>query len=902
MSKNDDIFSIKLRAYLHDPIDKCIDIPGHVERAKRYAEILHISGVEEAKGPDQIASCMERSLLPKGKIYKEFTEIRHPLSEGKLEAPHVDKNVFFQSVKEIFEDIANDFFQYSYRKKFLYLWRNLIELMCEKFKDKEIGKFIPVLPADTRIPDHSIWEHLKIASAIDALRDEENKQLNQNNSLFLFSIGPVQYFISQARKTHDLFMGSFILTYLTFKAIEIIIEKYGPANIIYPDLHGQPLMDHFLSKKEKIAVKNSSTDYTDQPTIPNRFVAIIPETDKAEIANLATEVEKAVKSEWKVMVNKVLDEFGLKNINSEFIEKQIKDFPEIYWTAIPLRKGEEDVNIDDFSEFFEEKLIKEWKEIYMLSETQGEYPPNIGLLYQLAYSALEKSMGARKNLRNFEQTEEFRKKCHLCGEREGVIEANKGNLKVGKYISSTEGLCIRCFTKRALDRYLTDVFGDKFKNFSFPSTAEVACSDFKERALRVAQDEFNEYVKAFKNILKDKFEQVDVSFLPKIEKDYGKTENLEGIWFFEKNLKEKEFIEQCDFNISQENIKDLEEKLKNLIKKVGKPNPYYAVIMLDGDSMGKWLSGENLPKIEYAYNSETWKKLPYDFKRDITQKLEGKFLTPAIHASISTALRNYAIEFVREIVEEQHLGKLVYSGGDDVLAFVNLRDLFEVIRQLRATFSGHTEYRNGKIEVDWTKNTGFVEKNGRYFLTMGPAATASCGVVIAHYKMPLKLVLDKIREMEKNAKKVDGKDAFGIALMKHSGQIKEFVCKWRLQKDGQWIDTVEELNKLSEYFKKDETPKIKISRTFPYKLHDAFLRNKDKDGTVSITGTIFETELKRLLLRSLEGGGNKRERKKVADELSEMLLALFWHSGIGSNIDKFVNLLEVARIISTTEE
>ena len=782
-------FKELLKRFFHDPIDKCIDIQGHESRAKKYAEMIGISNLEDATGPDQIASCMERSFLSKDKkIYQDFTEIRHPFSEGKIvlsdeEVSSFNKDIIFQKVEEIFKEIAKstDFPRLD-QERFLYLWRNLVELTWEKFKDEHIGKFIPILPADTRIPDHSIWEHLKISSATKAYWDKENNLLLQNNSLFLFSIGPVQSFISQARKTQDLFMGSFILSYLTFKAIESIIEEFGPTNIIYPDLHGQPLMDYYLNCK-KVDVRNSTVFHINQPTIPNRFVALIPETDVNKIRELAIKAEEAVKREWMEMVDTVLKAFGLKGeIGEELIEKQNKNFPEIYWVAIPLKKDTRDVDPSDFSDFFDDEIIKKWNNILDFVKEKSEFPPNIGLLYQLAYSALEKSMGARKNLRDFEQAEELGKKCHLCGEREGVIHADKGTLKVGKYISSTERLCVRCFTKRALDKYIEKKFGFRFKDLSFPSTAEVACSDFKERALKEAKQEFQDYINTFKEVLGEKINQVSVSFLPKVEMASENIENLEGEWFFEENLREKEFKDQFDLVVSQSYINDeLRQRLKNLTDKIGKPNSYYAVIMLDGDSMGKWLSGEKLPSIEHAYNSETWEKLLDNFKNGLDKKIGKKILTPAIHASISNALKNYSLEIVRQVVEEEHIGKLVYSGGDDVLALVNLKDLFEVLRKLRAGFSGQIRFNRGKIEVDWDNTSGFVDKNNRYLLTMGPFASLSCGIVIAHYKAPLKLVLDKVREAEKKAKSLEDKDAFCVVLMKHSGQTKEFACKWRFK-------------------------------------------------------------------------------------------------------------------------
>jgi len=881
------MWNIKLKQFLHDPVDKCFGIQGHVERARRYANVIGVSSIEEIKDQDHIASCMERSFLPKEKIYQDFTEIRHPLSEGKLDVTEFNKEEIFKKIEEVF--VETNIAYLDDKQKFFYLWRNLPLLIYEKFKDSEIGRYIPLLPADTRIPDHSIWEHLKITSVINAF------EKFQNNSLFLFSIGPVQSFIAQARKTQDLFMGSFIISYLTFKGIEVIIEKYGPTNVIYPDLYGQPLMD-YLFKVKNIDIKNSSYEFVDQPTILNRFVVILPFSDKKEIENLAKEIENAVRSEWNSAVNTVLSRFKLTNSIVQYVDKQNKNFPEIYWVAIPLRKDDNDVNIKDFSYFFKKYEIEKWEKIWHFVNEKGEHPPNIGLLYQLAYSALEKSMGARKNLRNFEQTEEHGKKCHLCGEREAIINARKENLKVGKYISSTEGLCILCFTKRAFDKYLEDKFGYKFKEFSFPSSAEIACSDFKERALEKAKEEFIDYIEKTKRMFGESIEEFKTLPLPKLKKGFVDVLNIEGSWFFEENIRIEEIEEQIGEKLTEENINELKESLKKITDKTGKPNPYYSVIMLDADFMGKWLSGEKLPAIENAYNSETWEKLPDDFKKELSYKLAKKILTPAIHSTISHALRNYSIEFVRKIIEEEHLGKLIYAGGDDMLAFVNLKDLLEVMRKLRAAFSGHIRIENDEVVVDWSNGTGFVEKESRFLLTMGPKASASAGIVIAHYKTPLKLVIDKVRQMEKKAKEFDEaeKNSFGLALMKHSGDVKEFCCKWK--KDG--IDMIEYIKKLSEYFRETNNPRL--SKTFPYKLYQSLSRLKNRNGNFTLSEGIFDSELKRNLTRFIEAE-NKEQRKEALNELTEILNSLFWHSGIGSNIDKFTNLIEIARFITLKE-
>lgn len=47
------------------------------------------------------------------------------------------------------------------------------------------------------------------------------------------SITPVQEFIAEARKTRDLWIGSYVLSFITFKALEPFI-KNSACEIIYP--------------------------------------------------------------------------------------------------------------------------------------------------------------------------------------------------------------------------------------------------------------------------------------------------------------------------------------------------------------------------------------------------------------------------------------------------------------------------------------------------------------------------------------------------------------------------------------------------------------------------------------------------------------------------------------------
>ncbi|MEO0293607.1 MAG: type III-B CRISPR-associated protein Cas10/Cmr2 [candidate division WOR-3 bacterium] len=914
-------FTEKLKAFLHDPIDKCFDIPNHIERAKNYAQKLAISGVEEGKGPDQIASCMERSLLAKG-IIQDFSEVRHPLCKGSLKIENYNKEKIFKAFEEVYEKIGKEISNLDDKKKFLYLWRNLQDKIFQDLKNEGWIKYLPLLPADTRVPDHSIWEHIKIASAIKAYLDEEEKVLYQNNSLFLFTVGPVQSFISQARKTQDFYMGSFILSFLTFKAMEIIIDEYGPTNIIYPDLYKQPLMDFWL-KKNGIEPVDFDVNSIQLPTIPNRFVAILPVTDGKEINELVREMQNSIRNAINNAKDLIFQELNInpsERANSK-INSQLSDFPEIYWVAVPWKIGDRDVSFDDLKDYFEDEVLKKYRELWDFATNNGEFPPNIGLLYEILYSALEKSMGARKNLREFRQVEEKGRKCSVCGERDVIFfreTTNKNKFErfnpyavdltdnekvLLKYLADGEGLCAICFIKRTFEIYLEKEASQVFKDLTFPSTAEVALADFKERALRIAQNEFLNYQREmFQNNLPT------TKPLPRLDMK----ENLEGYWFYEENLTEKHIKEEVGIQIDETKLKKIKENLKQLINRVGKPNSYYAILHLDADNMGKWLSGELLPDIENAYNSEVWQKLPDDFKIGLTRILPQKFLTPAIHASISTALRNYALEFVRKIVEEEHLGKLIYAGGDDVLAFVNLKDLFDVMQKLRWAFSGQVKVENGEIKIikiepnnqsnQKSNQTGFVEKDGRYILTMGPESTASMGVVIAHYKTPLQIVIGKVFEMEKKAKK-ECRNRFAICLMKRSGEERIATAQWKYDDK----DTIETLNEIAKSFD-ENNEKGYISKSFIQKFALEFAHLKDKEGFFIGTGDIINKEILRLLDRSYnfpkEQKISERDKKKIKNEFIKDLFThlsdLFWN--LEENIDCFINFCTIATFIHRRED
>jgi len=175
---------------------------------------------------------------------------------------------------------------------------------------------------------------------------------------------------------------------------------------------------------------------------------------------------------------------------------------------------------------------------------------------------------------------------------------------------------------------------------------------------------------------------------------------------------------------------------------------------------------------------------------------------------------------------------------------------------------------------------------------MRPLATASMGVCIAHYKTPLRAVLQTARNMEKKAKEVDGKNAFAIAVQKRSGEIIETTFKWfderQTAKDGTISALKNLVNKLREAKQKQDEG---FSDTFVYKLREEFNRLYG-DDKIDVDDPILKTEIKRLLSRSCQMKNrtdeDKKNKKQRIDELAKDLCHIYYDSGSLNNFSSFL--------------
>jgi CRISPR-associated protein Cmr2 len=128
--------------------------------------------------------------------------------------------------------------------------------------------------------------------------------------------------------------------------------------------------------------------------------------------------------------------------------------------------------------------------------------------------------------------------------------------------------------------------------------------------------------------------------------------------------------------------------------KCGKPPVYYAILKLDGDDLGGWLRGEKSPKVREVMHPTLvsyYESLGAEAKAGLDAR---RPVGPALHAAISTALANFALHAVPEIVRKHH-GTTIYSGGDDTLVLLPVSQALPCALELRQAFTSDFYTRQG---------------------------------------------------------------------------------------------------------------------------------------------------------------------------------------------------------------
>jgi CRISPR-associated protein Cmr2 len=486
--------------------------------------------------------------------------------------------------------------------------------------------------------------------------------------LFLITIGPVQEFIAAARRTRDLWAGSQLLSALSRTAADALRNTYG-ATLIFPAQEDLKAHD-----------------------VVNRIVALLPAG--AEPSMIGAQVEDHIRAQLTIDITNVFD--TSKRITwpddegyRKRAEAQVADLIEIIWAAAPLVDNARDT------------------------------------AFQASRESLEAALAARKYTRTFTQPAWGLPvpKSSIDGVRESVIDEDdypdgRDSSPIRKV--KVERLFFRYGAGRAERLSGVDLFKRHYRatagHADFPSTSHFAALPLLAR-LRAQGLDYTAALRRYVATLGEVSARVE-KLNPKRFAEIDLVNGYDASILFEERL--ADVAEEAELKEARGALADF------FASATGgeRPEPYYAILLADGDNMGKVI--DNQPGVA------------------------------ALHV-LALALDTFA-GGVRDIVESaDHHGALVYAGGDDVLAFLPLDTALACADALHESY--HKQMH------------GFLAEKGY-------PSTLSVGIAICHHLEPLSDALDLARKAEKAAKALPEKNGLAIILSKRGGSDRTIAGEW----------------------------------------------------------------------------------------------------------------------------
>lgn len=361
---------------------------------------------------------------------------------------------------------------------------------------------------------------------------------------FHFTLGPVQGFVAQARRTRDFWAGSFLLSWLAGAAMQTVIEQEG--KIVFP-IADEDYLGWLHGK--------GSGKPPRQGGIPNRFKATVGEHFQPVL------VEQAVRDAWRAVAEMVwqkdLARHCQRDPDSRVIwDRQINGFWEIAWAL-----GDDDSLLD---------RRKNWRT--QLAPDEAGIKCSVMAGWQELSGLLAPDTKELKNkLEAFWQP--IREQC----ERD---------------LADDETLCAIAFVKRRFSRCFGQVrakmpggwtlHGWKV-NSQTPSTLDLAAANWLAQAVQSGSETTLDRLHDAANAL---FAPDDcgVNRLRCVKTAYQSRDrtHLNSSALFSHVLEnKKECPDQAAARAMRQAIKALNVKEP--------PSPFYAILLMDGDSLGELL-------------------------------------------------------------------------------------------------------------------------------------------------------------------------------------------------------------------------------------------------------------------------------------------------------------------------
>lgn len=456
---------------------------------------------------------------------------------------------------------------------------------------------------------------------------------------FHFTVGPVQGFVAQARRTRDFWAGSFILSWLSAVAMKAVEEQGG--NIVFPTPD-----EAFM-----LAVEKGGRG-PKQGSIPNRFMAKVGDGFKPK------QVEDAVQAVWKELADKVWEN-DLQSIAKEKTEevwdRQIPAFWDIEWAMVGDKGATNTLD-----------RLKNWR---------THLPPDEPGVKCMMMDGWQELSGEE---RPGEKAKDFWKKVRESGKSGMTTDLRPGEM-----------LCAIAFIKRRFTRWFDQLERKWELPHSVPSVHYMAVAPWLAQLIGKAKRD--EVVRKTLWSFHDAAYELTGSYgewdsnIKCVRDAIGegaekKWRALDGTVFFEAMLENKNL-----WGEKAEEAKALLNQLNTLCKKadINHPSPFYAVLLMDGDELGIQMSDpakqqtiaqgladftKGVESIVYAHNGflvyaggdDVLALLPLEDALNCAAALRKHYLACFATTSVATSI-SAAIEYAHA---KMPLGKVLRDAHD----------------------------------------------------------------------------------------------------------------------------------------------------------------------------------------------------------------------------------------------
>ena len=816
---HDSYWQHKLSLWLHDPVHKMFDIRRHESLATDLASLLNaVTPAKDAyQNGDRIASGLTRAALPNysadtaqnGAIdFSADPVLTHPLVKGvqlRLTMPQTRVDAIHAGLRALLtEDLGlgktvEELQAIPEEDRPLsghYNWRDtpdewaralyhyLFFALKKRLRQQNVGGLggaWDLLPADSRMPDHPLWHHLGLTSAIGScLAADPDREV----SLAVFAITPVQPFISKARKLRDHWVGSVLLSYLAFAGIRKVAETLGPDHILYPSLHDQSLVESWLGKEFHLerfleeqdeALRQHRANGKAIASFPNKFVFLCP---ASQVEELCRRLEETVQHEWlrlaRLVKDYLADRYAGGGAMADLFEHQVGDYWQFSHAACRLAGLDDRQALDALLP--RQKWQHEHETIAAFAGGYGQSGRAVARLYGASHTLVQSVLAAAKLKPTRVRRPQQGEKCPLCGEHEvlhdfsraGSTGAAEYKAAVGNFwqrirakenstgsfaqVGENECLCAICAVKRFLpgvmkkktnrEELLADVFN---KADTFPATTEMAAHRYLQELTGKVTISSSDYPQL-----------IDALHASEIDPGGDDQSRPMQTIIAEGKARGVRYTDR---------------------------DKYYALLLMDGDKMGDLINGATLtatwgdvvhPELQRRFDSKNFQpNSPLRGRLGTT-----RLLNPALHAAISDGLNSFARYGVAPVIHRLG-GRLIYAGGDDVCAILPLDAALPAADAIRRAYTmGFVRYTtDGAVQLGKESPVG----TGKLGMHLGAAdrISISGGIVIAHHKAPLREVLrDAHAVLDGIAKREAGRNALAIRLKKRSGGDRDLWLKW----------------------------------------------------------------------------------------------------------------------------